>query len=204
MDGNGNGGGSGVPNLDRLFNYLGESLSNGWVYYVTAKHLRSAYESGRVTCARFFFMTTYNACLDRALQMVLEVVSGEDALLPGLLTIAERSPETFTQVDPETVRGRARFCHTTLAGLVGQIEQLRGVRGQLAMPTEEEIPDAALLETFNPFQLMGLQKAYRDALGMLNEFSGYYHTTPPSIQFVEETIQDDVEFIMSMLSGNCV
>ena len=91
-----------------------------------------------------------------------------------------------------------------MAGLYGQIEQLRGIRGQLAMPTEEEIPDAALLETFNPAQLMGLQKAYRDALSMLNEFSGYYHASPPNIKFVEETIQDDVDFIMSILAGNCV
>lgn len=201
---NGNGSGSGVPNLDRLLNYLGETLSNGWVYYVTAKHLRHAYENGRVTCARFYFMTSYHACLDRAIQAVLEVISGEDALLPGLLAIAEHSPEAFTQVDPETVRGRAHACRSILSGLYGQIEALHGVRGKLPMPTENDIPDAALLETFSPLQLMGLQKAYRDTLGMLNEFSGYYHAAPPDLKFVEETVQDDIGFIMSMLSGNCV
>jgi len=200
-----NGNGSGGPqNVDRLINYLGERLSNGWLYYVTAKHLRNSYGSGRVTCARFFFMTTYHACLDRALDVVLEAVSGEDAVLPYILQVAEVAPETFAQAEPETVRARASACRNMLSGLYGQIEQLRGARGRLPTPTEEDVPDAILLDAFSSAQLMGLQKAYRDALGMLNEFSGYFNAAQPNLQFVEETIQDDIGFIMDMVSGQCI
>jgi hypothetical protein len=199
-----NSGSGGSYNLDRLFNYMGESLSNGWLYYVTAKHLHHAYERGQVSCARLFFMTSYHACLDRAIQVLLESISGEDAIFPYVLTYAETNPEAFSQSDPQTVRSRGSACRNMLSGLYGQIEQLRGVRGQLPMPTDEEVSDAILLDAFSPAQLMGLQKAYRDALSMLKEFSGYYHATPPDLQFVEETIQDDVEFIMTLVSGNCI
>lgn len=207
MNGNGSDhtpGSDSPENLDRLLNYLSERLSNGWLYFVTAKHLRNAYENGRVSCARLFFMTSYQACLDRSIRIVMEVVYGEEALLPRLLVAADDDPGAFSQAAPDAVRARASACRSLLAGLNGQIEQLHIARSRLAVPSEDELPDSAVLEGFSTGQLMGLQKAYRDVLAMVTEFGGYYSTAGLNLEFVEEYIQDDVDFLMSLMSGNCV
>lgn len=205
---NGNGSdreGSGSPeNVYRLFGYLAERLSNGWLYFVSAKHLHNAYESGRVSCSRLFFMASYQACLDRSIQVIMDVVYGEEAVLPRLLAAAEGAPEFFTQATPGAVRARAGACRSLMAGLNGQIEQLHIARSRLLVPSEDDVPDSVMLAAFSAGQLMGLQKAYRDVLSMVTEFAGYYDSPAMNLEFVEEMIQDDVEFLMTLMSGNCV
>ena len=207
MNGNGseNEGDSGsTENVYRLFGYLAERLSNGWLYFVSAKHLHNAYESGRVSCSRLFFMATYQACLDRSIQVIRDVVYGEEATLPRLLAAAEGAPNSFTHATPGVVRARAGECSSLMAGLNGQIEQLHIARSRLLVPSEDDLPDSAVLEAFSIGQLMGLQKAYRDVLSMVTEFAGYYDSPGMHLKFVEEIIQDDVDFLMTLMSGNCV
>lgn len=197
-------GGARTENIDRLFSTLAEQLSNGWMYFLTAKHLHNAFESGRVTCARMFFLAAYQASLDRSIAVVQEVVYGEEALLPRLLQAAGAGPDLFAQAAPGSVRERADSCSALLAGLNGQIEQLVIARSRLPELREGDPVDADLLASFSSGQLMGLQKAYRDVLRMVDEFSGYYTGPAPDLAFVEETVSDDIAFLMDTISGNCI
>jgi hypothetical protein len=183
--------------LKDTLGFLSGQLNWGWSFLSLAKALRNA---DWLTSARWFRVASYNACLNEAVLILakLAIENQQSITFFDLLNQAEDNPNLFQFADLGDIQ-------TTVAQHRQAIQQhpvFPNVRTQrnkvIAHFDKQHISDPPAI-TSAPVDMTEVEDCYRQLLGILNAYKGYYDNSELHLELTTQMIQDDVDYLTRLI-----
>ncbi|RLI51185.1 MAG: hypothetical protein DRP09_19475 [Candidatus Thorarchaeota archaeon] len=181
--------------------FLGDQLERGWSYFQCAKSLHKADQANKLSSARYFFITVYQACLHEAVLVLSKlVIAHKDSITVFyLLDQAENNPHLFSHTTHENVDMFVKK-HKELLGNYGSlIDSVRNQRDRvIAHLDRKHINDPSTISNL-PVNMVEVEKCFQDILEIINVYKKYYDNSEFCLAHAQQNIERDISFLTELI-----
>jgi hypothetical protein len=183
-----------------LLDHLYYELERGNRFFQIAKALQRAYDSNRLTDAPDFFAGTYNACLRESLLSLakLTVPDKESITIAYLLNIALQNRGVFQRATPDKINRVVVRHQKRLNELRPLIESVKDPRDRVIVHLDRKHindPDAIVSDV----NMTEVGQCFEELLQMVNTYKEYYDGGEFSLEPIERRVQNDVDYLITLM-----
>jgi hypothetical protein len=188
--------------VESILDNLNANLSNGWLYYHCVKSLDKAYKNHRITCARFFFMGCYNACLNESILSLSKLFIGhqDSVSLPYLLDYARNNPKSFS------LSTEARVIETVNESEM-RLKQFDSLKQIIKFNRDKSLAHIDLQHITNPSEILkrsninmnDVEACFREIHKIINSFMGLKKSSELYLANIDSDVPGDLEFILGLI-----
>ena len=194
---------SGSTKVNEILNILSDQLTQGWLFYFTAKHISHAFEDKRINSSIYFFIASYNACLNETiLAMSKLLIEHSDSIsFYTLLKYAENNPNVFIFDRAKDVKIRVKEHKKKLDSYNQLINSIREQRDRkIAHLDKKHINQPSKILAMKPVDMIKVEECYQDIHQIINVYYKYALDSELYLENIEEDVEDDINFILTQIN----
>ena len=192
-----------IEKFEAIIDHLCDELDRGNHFFQIAKALQRAYENNQLLDAPYFFAGTYDACLRESILSLakLTIADKKSITIEYLLDTAFYTPTIFQPTTLEELSAVITQHRKHLGELRPLIESVREQRDRVIAHLDRKHINSPALILSSSVNMTELGQCFETLLRMVNLYRGYYNGSEFSFGLIESGVQDDIDYLLTLMKS---